>query len=215
MSFDTFIFDLDGTLLDTLNDLADSANYALRSFDMPERTVDEVRRFVGNGVRKLIERAVPEGTDPQMMEKTLAVFRQHYLVHSLDTTKPYPGIVPLLQVLKEKKINVAVVSNKFDAATKELCAHFFGPLVDVAIGEREGIRKKPAPDTVEEAIRQLHAERHRVVYIGDSEVDIATAANCRIPCITVLWGFRDRGFLRSQGATTMVSTPGEIMRYIP
>ena len=215
MSFDTFIFDLDGTLLDTLNDLADSANYALRSFDMPERTVDEVRRFVGNGVRKLIERAVPEGTDPQMMEKTLAVFRQHYLVHSLDTTKPYPGIVPLLQVLKEKKMKVAVVSNKFDAATKELCAHFFGPLVDVAIGEREGIRKKPAPDTVEEAIRQLHAERHRVVYIGDSEVDIATADNCRIPCITVLWGFRDRDFLRSKGATTLVSTPGEIMRYVP
>ncbi|MBR7065445.1 MAG: HAD family hydrolase [Prevotella sp.] len=208
--FDTYIFDLDGTLLDTLNDLAMSTNFALRSKGMAERTIDEVRRFVGNGVRKLIERAVPQGTSKTLTEETLAVFRQHYLLHSLDTTRPYPGIMSLLEELKKKGKKVAVVSNKFDKATKELCSHFFGGLVDVAIGESETVRKKPAPDTVEEAIRQLHADRDGAVYIGDSEVDIATAANCHIPCISVLWGFRERDFLLAHGATRLVASPLEI-----
>lgn len=212
MKCDTFIFDLDGTLLDTLADLAGSCNYALRTNGMPERTIDEVRRFVGNGVKKLMERAVPDGMENQKFEKTYADFRQHYLVHSLDTTKPYPGIMEMLSSLKADGKNIAVVSNKFYTATQELCQHFFGDYVSVAIGERDNIRKKPAPDTVNEALRQLGVGRENAVYIGDSDVDIDTARNSFMPCISVLWGFRDKQFLIEHGATTFVSSPDEISR---
>jgi phosphoglycolate phosphatase len=212
MKCDTFIFDLDGTLLDTLADLAGSCNYALRTNGMPERTIDEVRRFVGNGVKKLMERAVPDGMENQKFEKTYADFRQHYLVHSLDTTKPYPGIMEMLSSLKADGKNIAVVSNKFYTATQELCQHFFGDYVSVAIGERDNIRKKPAPDTVNEALRQLGVGRENAVYIGDSDVDIDTARNSSMPCISVLWGFRDKQFLIEHGATTFVSSPDEISR---
>lgn len=212
MKCDTFIFDLDGTLLDTLADLAGSCNYALRTNGMPERTIDEVRRFVGNGVKKLMERAVPDVMENQKFEKTYADFRQHYLVHSLDTTKPYPGIMEMLGSLKADGKNIAVVSNKFYTATQELCQHFFGDYVSVAIGERDNIRKKPAPDTVNEALRQLGVGRENAVYIGDSDVDIDTARNSFMPCISVLWGFRDKQFLIEHGATTFVSSPDEISR---
>lgn len=210
-AYSTYIFDLDGTLLDTLDDLAASTNYALRQHGMPEHTTDEVRRFVGNGVRVLIERAVPADTSDEKREEVLQTFREHYLVHGRDRTKPYPGIMPLLRNLRAMDKRIAVVSNKFYAATEELCAHFFGDLVDVAIGEREGIRRKPAPDTVNEAIRQLGVEKETAVYIGDSEVDIATARNSGIPCISVLWGFRDRDFLLSNNAEYLVSSPQEIL----
>lgn len=209
--FDVYIFDLDGTLLDTLGDLAASCNHALRQMRLPEHSTDDVRRFVGNGVRKLIERAVPGGDRHPLFEQTLALFRQHYMDHSLDTTHPYEGIMPLLRALKAQGKTVAVVSNKFDAATKSLCHHFFEGLVDVAIGESERIRKKPAPDTVLEVMRLLGIAREQAVYIGDSDVDIETAANSGIPCISVLWGFRDRDFLLAHGATMLVSTPSEII----
>ena len=204
------IFDLDGTLLDTLNDLAASTNYALRAFGLPERSRDEVRRFVGNGVRRLMEQAVPDGTAYPRFEEVLAAFREHYLHHSMDMTQPYPGILPMLTRLKREGHATAVVSNKFDAATKSLCSHFFGTLIDVAIGESERIRRKPAPDTVLEAMRQLGADCKHSVYVGDSDVDIATAAACDIPCISVLWGFRDRDFLVAHGATTFITRPEEI-----
>lgn len=155
MEYQTYIFDLDGTLLDTLHDLAASTNYALRTYGMPEHSEDDVRRFVGNGVKKLMERAIPEGTDNPLFDDAYACFRQHYLKHNLDTTAPYEGVMPMLKELKKRGKNIAVVSNKFYAATQELCRHFFGEYVAVAIGERENIRKKPAPDTVEEALRQL------------------------------------------------------------
>lgn len=209
--YTTYIFDLDGTLLDTLDDLAASTNYALRQHGMPEHSRDDVRRFVGNGVRVLIERAVPTGTPAEVREEVLETFREHYLVHGLDRTKPYPGIMQLLRDLRERKKLIAVVSNKFYAATQELCTHFFGSLVDVAIGEREDIRRKPAPDTVNEALRQLNADRESAVYIGDSEVDIATACNSGMPCISVLWGFRNQEFLEKNGATQLVSSPQEIL----
>ena len=208
--FDTYIFDLDGTLLDTLEDLAASTNHALKQHGMPVRSLDEVRRFVGNGVRKLIERAVPEGTDGMVAEQVLETLRKHCLHHGLDNTKPYPGIMELLATLKDRGKNVAVVSNKFDVATKSLCSHFFSGLVDVAIGESENVRKKPAPDTVEEAIRTLGVKREGCVYIGDSEVDVETAHNSHIPCISVLWGFRSRDFLEKHGASLFVRTPEEI-----
>lgn len=209
----TYIFDLDGTLLNTLDDLAAAVNHALYTHNMPERTIDEVRRFVGNGVRKLIERAVPEGTDAQTTECVLATFQEYYLEHSLDTTRPYDGIPAMLTTLRSRGCRLAVVSNKFDTATKALCRHFFPDTIEVAIGEHEaqGIRKKPAPDTVKEALRQLGVTTDGAVYIGDSDVDILTARNAGLPCISVLWGFRDREFLLGHGATTFAETPMEIV----
>lgn len=206
-NYDTYVFDLDGTLLSTLGDLVASCNHALRANGMPERTIDEVRRFVGNGVKKLMERAIPGGLDNPLFEKTFADFRQHYMHHNLDTTCPYPGVMEMLESLRSRGKKVAVVSNKFYAATQALCKHFFGDLVDVAIGEREGIRKKPAPDTVNEALAQMNVGKERAVYIGDSDVDIMTANNCGMPCISVLWGFRDYDFLVEHGATIFVTSP--------
>ena len=208
--YKTYIFDLDGTLLSTLADLAASTNYALRTHHMPERSLDEVRRFVGNGVKKLMERAIPDGLNNPLFEETFATFRQHYMQHNLDTTQPYPGIMQLLEQLKAEGKNIAVVSNKFYAATRELCRHFFGELVPVAIGEREDIRKKPAPDTVIEALRELGVDKEGAVYIGDSDVDIMTAKNSGMPCVSVLWGFRDKEFLLEHGATTLISKPEEM-----
>ncbi len=208
--YDTYIFDLDGTLLDTLGDLAASCNFALRSHSLPEHSVDDVRRFVGNGVRKLMERAIPQGEANPAFDDAYATFRRHYMEHNLDTTRPYPGIMSLLKSLKDEGKNIAVVSNKFYAATRELCRHFFGDYVEVAIGEREGIRKKPAPDTVVEALRELGVGREGAVYIGDSDVDVQTAANSGMPCVSVLWGFRDRDFLIAHGATTLISSPEEL-----
>ncbi len=209
--YSTYIFDLDGTLLNTLRDLAESCNHALRKHNMPERSQEEIRQFVGNGVRKLIERAVPEGTSPELTEVVLDCFRQHYLEHNMDTTSPYDGIPQLLRELRRRGKNIAVVSNKFYDATRQLCQHFFPDTVSVAIGEREDIRKKPAPDTVIEALRQLNVSREGAVYIGDSEVDVLTARNCDIPCISVLWGFRDKEFLMANGADCFVEKPMEIL----
>ena len=217
--YNTYIFDLDGTMLDTLQDLADSVNYALRQHGMPEHSIDDIRRFVGNGVRLLMERAVPDGAENPLFEATFATFRQHYMQHSLDTTRPYDGIPELIHELKARSCRMAVVSNKMMAATQELVRHFF-PDIEVAIGENEaaGIRKKPAPDTVYEALRQLNHPLNLVgdggslaVYVGDSDVDLATARNSGIPCISVLWGFRDRDFLLAHGATTFVEHPLDIL----
>ena len=226
MPYTTYIFDLDGTLLNTLQDLAASVNYAMRQHGMPEHSVDDIRRFVGNGVRLLMERAVPGGAANADFEAAFATFREHYMQHSLDTTRPYDGITEMLQVLKQRGCRLAVVSNKMMAATQELVRHFF-PEIEVAIGENEaaGIRKKPAPDTVFEALRQLNEKgkeesgkpasgnqgSHDSVYVGDSDVDLATARNSGLPCISVLWGFRDRQFLIDHGATTFVEHPGEIV----
>ena len=191
--FNTFIFDLDGTLLDTLGDLAASTNYALRSCGMPEHSVEDVRRFVGNGVRLLMERAVPDGAANPRFDEAFAIFRQHYMAHSLDTTRPYDGIPEMLAALKAKGCRMAVVSNKFYAATQELCRHFFADTIDVAI------------------LRQLGVGKEGAVYVGDSDVDIQTARNSGLPCISVLWGFRDRDFLQKNGAETFISAPSELL----
>ena len=211
MKYDTYIFDLDGTLLDTLHDLAASVNYALRQYGMPEHSIDDVRRFVGNGVRLLMERAVPRGAQHPQFEDVFATFRRHYMEHSLDTTRPYDGIVDTIHALKQRGCRLAVVSNKMMAATQELVAHFF-PEIEVAIGEHEatGIRKKPAPDTVFEALRQL-GNVTSAVYVGDSDVDLATARNSGLPCISVLWGFRTKQFLLEHGATTFIEHPNELL----
>lgn len=213
MRYQTYVFDLDGTLLDTLGDLAASTNYALRTHGMPEHSLDDVRRFVGNGVRVLMERAVPQGAENPQFEAAFQTFRTHYMQHSLDTTKPYDGILETLEALKAEGCRLAVVSNKMMAATQELCRHFFRDTIEVAIGEHEaqGIRKKPAPDTVNEAFRQLGVGKERAVYVGDSDVDILTARNSGLLCISVLWGFRDRDFLIQHGAETFISAPSELL----
>ena len=213
ITYSAYIFDLDGTLLDTLGDLAASVNYALRTHGMPEHSIDDVRRFVGNGVRKLMERAIPDGASNPDFEATFATFRQHYMTHSLDTTKPYDGIPETLEALKAKGCHLAVVSNKMMAATQELCRHFFPDTIEVAIGENEaeGLRKKPAPDTVIAALRQLGVGQEGAVYVGDSDVDIETARNSGLPCISVLWGFRDRDFLLQHGAKMFISNPSELL----
>ncbi len=211
--YSTYIFDLDGTLLDTLADLAASCNYALRTHGMPEHSIDDVRRFVGNGVRKLMERAIPDGEANPDFEATFATFREYYMHHSLDTTKPYPEIMDTLAELKARGCRLAVVSNKMMAATVELCKHFFPDTIEVAIGENEaeGIKKKPAPDTVLVALKQLGVSGEDAVYVGDSDVDLATARNSGLPCISVLWGFRDRDFLLDHGATTFITSPKELL----
>ena len=210
LAYEIYIFDLDGTLLDTLQDLAASVNYALRQHHMPEHSIDDVRRFVGNGVRRLMERAIPEGAANPAFEAAFATFRKYYMEHSLDTTQPYDGIPELIHELKKRGCRMAVVSNKMMAATQELVHHFF-PEIEVAIGEDEaaGIRKKPAPDTVFAAMKQLG--EGSAVYVGDSDVDLATARNSGLPCISVLWGFRDREFLLAHGATTFVERPMDIL----
>ena len=211
--YTTYIFDLDGTLLDTLDDLAASVNYALRTHEMPAHSIDDVRRFVGNGVRKLMERAVPDGADNPLFEEAFATFRQHYMTHSLDTTRPYKGVPETLAALKARGCRLAVVSNKMMAATQSFCSHFFPNTIEVAIGEHEaeGIRKKPAPDTVIAALDALGVGKERAVYVGDSDVDIQTARNSGLPCISVLWGFRDRDFLKQHGAESFISTPSELI----
>ena len=213
MTYKTYIFDLDGTLLDTLGALAVSVNYALRTHGMPEHSVDDVRRFVGNGVRLLMERAVPDGAQNPQFDEAFATFRDYYMQHSLDTTQPYAGIPETLAALRTQGCRIAVVSNKMMAATQELCRHFFPDTVEVAIGEHEaeGICKKPAPDTVYAALRELGMGKESAVYIGDSDVDIQTAHNAGLPCISVLWGFRDRDFLMQHGAETFVSAPRELL----
>lgn len=211
--YKTYIFDLDGTLLDTLSDLAAAVNYALRTHGMPEHSIDDVRRFVGNGVRKLMERAIPDGAANPQFDETFATFRQYYMAHSLDTTRPYEGIPEALAALKARGCRLAVVSNKMMAATQELCQHFFPDTIEVAIGENEaeGIRKKPAPDTVFAALKALGVGKEGAVYVGDSDVDIETARNSGLPCISVLWGFRDRDFLIQHGAKTFISDPGNLL----
>lgn len=208
------VFDLDGTLLDTLTDLAASTNYALRSCGMPEHSIDDVRRFVGNGVRMLMTRAVPDGESNPRFDEAFSVFRQHYMQHCLDTTCPYPGIMDALARLKEKGIMLAIVSNKMQAATEELRQHFFSQYIDVAIGESAAIRKKPAPDTVNEALRLLGISHDEAIYVGDSDVDIDTARAAMMPCASVLWGFRDRQFLLNHGATRLLSSPEELLSLV-
>ena len=208
------IFDLDGTLLDTLQDLCNSTNAALAQYGYPARTLDEVRSFVGNGVKLLILRAlgVEKPEDCPDFDKVFDAFRAHYALHSNDCTCAYPGIPELLAKLKEAGAPMAIVSNKLDAAVKQLNDIYFKDCISVAIGENEaaGVKKKPAPDTVYAALRKLGVSAEDAVYVGDSEVDIATAKNAGIPCISVTWGFRDRDWLTAHGAEALYETPEQV-----
>ena len=190
--YNTVIFDLDGTLLNTLKDLTDATNYALEKYGQPQHSIEDVRKFVGNGIRKLIERALEGGEENPEFEHVFAAFKEYYGEHCNDTTCLYPGVEEMI------------------TAVKELQQIYFKGKIEVAIGEKDGIRKKPAPDTVMQALKELGSSSEEAVYVGDSDVDIATAANSGMPCISVTWGFRDVPFLKEHGATHLAASAEEL-----
>ncbi|MCF2619004.1 HAD family hydrolase [Oscillibacter valericigenes] len=208
--FDTVLFDLDGTLLDTLDDLLDAANHTLRELGYPERTRAEIRSFLGNGAETQLRRALGAGASEETVQKALALYKPYYAAHCQIKTKPYAGVVELMAALKAEGFRLAVVSNKLDDAVKLLVAQHFGALADAAMGETAQRRRKPAPDMVNDALAALGADKSRAVYVGDSEVDVETARNAGIPCISVCWGFRDREQLVEAGAAEIAADAGEL-----
>ena len=216
MKYTTLLFDLDGTLLDTLTDLHLAVFHALHAYGMPQRSLDEVRMMVGNGIKNLIDRAVPDGTPPEKTAQVLDVFRDYYSKNSRIKTAPYDGILVTLKLLSQKGYKMAVISNKIDSAVKELNRDFFAEFIPVAIGDREGMRKKPAPDSLFEAMTLLGVQKEECLYIGDSDVDIETAKNAGIPCIGCAWGFRGRDFLREHGLddSFILETPTELPAFV-
>lgn len=214
MGEDKFVvlFDLDGTLLYTLEDLKNSVNFVLQKYNYPLRSLDEIRNFVGNGVRILMEKAVPDGARNPQFEKLLELFKQHYAQNMYAKTKPFDGIDELLDNLKSRGCLIAVVSNKFDKAVKELCKHYFDGKIDIAIGEDEHVRKKPAPDSIFKAMKLLGCDK--AVFVGDSEVDIQTAKNAGLKCISVTYGYKSKDFLLNNGAEFLADTPGEILKFV-
>ncbi|MBO5207991.1 MAG: HAD-IA family hydrolase [Lachnospiraceae bacterium] len=213
----TIIFDLDGTLLNTLEDLTDSVNYALAQLHCPSRTLEEVKSFVGNGVAKLMERAIPDGKENPDYEEALSVFKEHYAIHCNEKTKPYERILEVLDELSDRGYKLAIVSNKFDTAVKELNHIYFGERIQTAIGESEKVRKKPAPDTVYQALAELSVNADNAIYVGDSDVDLATARNVPMPCISVTWGFRSPKQLLEAGAkeSLMIDSPYQLLSLFP
>lgn len=212
MSYTTAIFDLDGTLLNTLEDLWNSTNLALIHFGWLPRTEKEIRWFVGNGTRVLMDKAVPGGVHNPRFDQAVEAFKREYEIHQFDHTKPYPGIPEALKTLSERGVRMAIVSNKVDFAVKDLNQKFFG--LDIACGDKAGQNRKPAPDVVFEAMKGLGADPASTVYVGDSEVDIETAKNAGLPCITVEWGFRDKLWLMDHGAETFAKTPADLVKLI-
>ena len=219
----TFIFDLDGTLMNTLDDLHDSVSYALRQAGLAPNPKQDTRRYLGNGVRNLVNRSVEQAcptADEALKERVFEIFRAYYVAHSMDKTAPYEGIPEMLKECKKRGFFTAIVSNKLDPAVKDLHKAFFADSIDVAIGETPTVKRKPAPDMVDEAIRQLSLlhgrsiEKSECVYVGDSEVDLQTAKNSDLPCIAVSWGFRDRDYLVEQGAKTIIDCPDELFEHI-
>lgn len=214
MSYKLVIFDMDGTILDTIDDLADSLNYILKMNDMPTHSVEEVKSFVGNGIRVLIDKAVPIGTSADVKEKLFSDFVPYYKAHSAVKTRPYEGINEAIAELKSKGYLTAVVSNKRHEAVKSLCKEFFNGCFDSEFGEQDGINKKPAPDLVNMVLSELNVVREEAVYIGDSEVDLLTAANSEMDCIAVSWGFRGKDVLKSLGAERIADTTSEMLDFI-
>ncbi len=213
MQYEVVIFDLDGTLLDTIEDLADAVNTSLKMHGMPLRTLDEIRQFVGNGITVLMERAVPGGKDNSEFDSAFREFKNYYAGHCNDKTKPYPGIAEMLKKIKKENVRMAIVSNKADFAVKELNSFYFNDIMDVALGENEvaGIRRKPAPDMVFEVLKHFNCPAAKALYVGDSEVDLATARAADIACVGVAWGFRGRDFLEQNGADVIIDTPAEML----
>lgn len=212
--YELVIFDMDGTILYTLDDICDGVNASLSKHGLPARTKDEIRRHIGNGIRHEIESSVPEGTKESMIDAVFHDFHAWYEIHCNDRTRPYDGIVELLEDLKQAGIHCAVVSNKADYAVKALNEIYFKGLLEAGVGEKDGIARKPAPDEVDEVLRLLNMERNRAVYIGDSEVDIETAANAGMDCIGVSWGYRDRKWLQECGAEVIVDDVSQLRQLL-
>ncbi len=213
MRYKLIAFDLDGTLLNTLDDLTGAANAAMKAFELPARTREEVRSFIGDGIEMLMRRcASPQPYRAEMLD----AFKKHYVAHCQDETVPYEGILPLLSFLKEKGIKRAVLSNKADFATKKLVKAYFGDYVSLAVGENEaaGVRRKPAPDALFAVMKEMGVTPEETLYVGDSEVDIKTAKAAGVDCVSVLWGFKDEDFLRKNGATMLVSSPAQLTEYL-
>lgn len=214
MSYDAILFDMDGTVLNTLDDLHDAVNTALRQFDLPERSADQVRAALGNGSRYLIEHSVPGGTPSALTEQVLAFYGPWYTAHSRIRTRPYPGITELMRRLRSAGLRLAIISNKPDSAVPALAEEHFPGLLELAVGEREGVRRKPAPDMIFQAVNGLGLPLRRCLYVGDSEVDIATARAAGIDCVSVTWGFRTSEQLRAAGAEVLISTAEELGDWI-
>lgn len=210
MKYELLIFDLDGTILETLQDLYESVNYALKSNGLPERTLREVRAFVGNGIKNLMIRSCPDGSSQETVDKMHESFVEHYKEHKADNTAPYEGVVELLKRLKDKGYVLAVVSNKDDNAVKPLCEKFFPDIFDITLGNSPFVKRKPDPDMVNKVMEKFGKTISNTVYIGDSEVDIETARNAKLPCITVTWGFRDEPDLEKCGATVFAHDMQEL-----
>ena len=203
------LFDLDGTLLDTLEDLLDATNYALRAYGFPERTLPELRRFVGNGALNQIRLSLPEDTAPETVQQVLETYRPYYAEHCQIKTRPYEGIPEALAALSGK-YPIAIVSNKPDMAVKPLCARYFPGTY--ALGETAGVPRKPAPDMVYKAMEAIGVER--CIYVGDSEVDVLTAKNAGVPCVSVLWGFRDKADMEAAGGMHFCEAPAQLVQMI-
>lgn len=214
MGYKAVLFDMDGTLLDTLEDLRDSTNHVLRQMGYPERSLEEMRRFVGNGAEMQIRRAVPEGTSEEKIMEVLTAYRAYYQDHCQIKTRVYDGLLDMLSELKAKGIKLAVVSNKPDSAVQKLSREYFGDRMDFAVGPSDGVRCKPYPDMVEAALRALDAEKKDAVFVGDSEVDVQTGLNAGLPVIAVSWGFRPREVVIAAGAEKIADNASELKQYI-
>lgn len=206
----TLIFDLDGTLLNTLEDLRDSTNFALEKFGFPSKTTEEVRNFVGNGLKMLIARALPAGSSDALVEAVLSEMKRHYGANYHNKTRPYPGILPMLEALQREGFRMAIVSNKADSVVQLLRTLYFDRLIPVALGESERCARKPAPDMVFAAVSALGSKLEDCIYVGDSEVDIQTAKNAGMPCASACWGFRSREELLQAGAQSLYQTPADL-----
>ncbi len=212
--YNTVIFDLDGTLLNTITDLKDSANHALSAYGYPQRSTDEIRSFVGNGIAKLIERALPAGTPSEEFEKVYTEFKKYYRIHCNDRTAPYSGIMELLEELKKMGIKCGIASNKVDSAVAELTGIYFKGYIQEAAGVAEGAPAKPDASMINGLIKKLGSRREDVLYVGDSQVDVMTAANAGLRLIAVSWGFRTEEELKKAGASDIIKHPLELLNYL-
>ncbi len=213
--YDTILFDLDGTLLNTLDDLRDGVNYVMEHFGYPKHSLSAIRRFVGNGIRNLMIKATPKGEENPFFEEGFAMFTAYYNEHCRVKTGPYPGIMELLEALNRQDIKMAIVSNKNQAAVEELSSYYFKNLISVSVGDGEGRKRKPAPDAVNHALQQLGATKEHALYVGDSDVDAATAANAGLDCVLVSWGFRDRTLLETLPNVGIIDQPEELLTFLP
>lgn len=214
MKYKAVLFDMDGTVLNTLGDLAAAVNHTLREFSMPERSIAEVAAALGNGAAYLIAHTVPDGTPKELTDKVLAAYAPYYDAHCDILTAPYDGIVPLMQKLRERGVKLAVISNKQDTAVKPLAEKYFPGLLEIAVGESAEVRRKPNPDAVLAALRHIGVEREDAIYVGDTEVDLQTARNAGMECASVDWGFRTREQLVEIGAEHIFDTVQELEEYL-